>query len=396
MPQPFIHTTRALRDDSRGAWLGLTALTVVFCALWGGWAILTRVPIYATSSHARLVSKARPILVQAREAGALLEVELGVSQVVSQGQPLARLDARQRELELARQRALIKVIDDSELPALKRQIEIMTQMNAVGAQGAVSAANVKESQAQLNEALAQERQAQDLLKRQEKLLGAGAQSEVIVVTQRALVERLAQSVLRWRATLKRARGEGELSLRALEAQRAELERALGALERERAQLEANQRELEYALTRYVVSAPVSGVLTASKPYQVGELVAANEVIAVIVPSGEVILEATFEPRGLTGRIEPGQAARMRLDAFAWARYGELKLTVTEVAREPVEGRLRVLCTIDAMNKVNPQLLRHGLTGTLEITIEEVAPWALLLRQLGQRFDSPPSDDLKPR
>lgn len=396
MPQPFIHTTRALRDDSRGAWLGLSALLVIFCALWGGWATLTRVPVYATTSQARHVSKARPVLVQAREAGALLEVELGVSKVVTQGQVLARVDARQRELELARQRALIKVIDDSELPALKRQLEILSKMSAGGAQGAVSDANVKATLAQLNEALAQEREAQELLKRQEQLLGAGAQAEVIVVTQRALVERLGQSVLRWRATLKRARGEGELELRALERERAELERAIGALERERAELEANQRELEYLLTRYVVRAPVAGVLSASKPYQVGELVAANEVLAVIVPDGEVIVEATFEPRGLTGRIEPGQAARMRLDAFAWTRYGELKLTVTEVAREPVDGRLRVLCAVDDASTTDAKLLRHGLTGTLEITIEEVAPWALLLRQLGQRFDSPPPEDSKPR
>lgn len=387
MPHSFVHTTRALRDQRGGAPSALMLIgLLLFCAGWGYWATHASVPIYATSAQARLVSKQEPVVVQAQAEGPLVEIVSGVATPVAEAQVLARVDGRKLSLELEQQRALLKLIDEVEQPALKRQIELL---EASMSQGATLSARIKESEAQLQESIAAERHAKEELKRQEMLLSVGAQTEAGISAQRALVERLAQGVTRWRSTISRVRGEGGQERRAFGAEVAKLEQAQGTLSRERAALVGSLSQLELALSRYQLTAPISGTLTSPTPRpQVGAIVTLGQPLAIIVPDGPVIVEATFDPKGLSGRVAKGQRAKLRLDAFVWTRYGELELEVIEVAREPVDGLLYVRAALIHEAKLSPQLRRHGLTGRIEVAIEQLTPWALLLRQLGQRLDGP--------
>src|SRR5579864_9610177 len=99
--------------------------------------------------------------------------------------------------------------------------------------------------------------------------------------------------------------------------------------------------------------------------------------------------AQFPPPAAFGRIRPGQPARLRLEGFPWAQYGTVTATVSRVAGEVRDGRVRVELL------VNPQSasripLQHGMPGSVEVQVENVSPAALALRAAGQMIGEPTS------
>ena len=107
----------------------------------------------------------------------------------------------------------------------------------------------------------------------------------------------------------------------------------------------------------------------------------------VVPSGSLKIVADFLPAAALGRLRPGQPARLRLDGFPWAQYGSIGATVTTVASEVRDGRVRVECTVAAQPATRIPL-QHGLLGTLEVEVEQAAPAALVLRAAGQLLAAP--------
>ena len=119
------------------------------------------------------------------------------------------------------------------------------------------------------------------------------------------------------------------------------------------------------------------------------MVREGDLIAAIVPDGRVRAVADFAAPSL-GRLRQGQRARLRLDGFTWTQYGHVDATVTRVASETREQRVRVELTVH--RSADSQIpLRHGMPGIAEIEIERVAPLALLVRSLGRTIsDQPPA------
>lgn len=111
------------------------------------------------------------------------------------------------------------------------------------------------------------------------------------------------------------------------------------------------------------------------------MVAAGQKLATVVPAGELMVVAEFEPSAALGKVRPGQTARLRLDGFPWAQYGSLAATVTQVAGELREQRIRVELT-PAAALPGAFALQHGLPGAVEVDIEQVAPAVLALRAAG--------------
>jgi hypothetical protein len=115
-------------------------------------------------------------------------------------------------------------------------------------------------------------------------------------------------------------------------------------------------------------------------------VAKGQTVAVITPEGTLEIIADYAPSDAVGRIRVGQPARMRAHGFPWTQYGTLNARVTAVSGEAqdrlIEVRLQVL---DAENSAIP--VRHGITGTVEIELEEVSPATLVMRAAGG-FSSP--------
>ena len=78
--------------------------------------------------------------------------------------------------------------------------------------------------------------------------------------------------------------------------------------------------------------------------------------------------AEFLPAVALGRVRAGQPARLRLDSFPWTQYGSLATTVSRVASEVRDGRVRVELTV-ASQPTARLPLQHGLRGTVEVEVE---------------------------
>ena len=163
---------------------------------------------------------------------------------------------------------------------------------------------------------------------------------------------------------------------------------LASLVRERVNLEGLRaasastvvrRETEAERRR--IRAPVSGRLGEVNAIQIGAVVREGERLASIIPQGKVRVVAEFSAPSL-GRVKPGQTARLRLDGFPWTQYGYVDATVTSVASETRDQRVRVeLAVRPVVDSRVP--LQHGMPGAVEVEVERVAPLALLARSLGQ-------------
>ena len=109
-------------------------------------------------------------------------------------------------------------------------------------------------------------------------------------------------------------------------------------------------------------------------------------VAVVIPAGDLRIEAHFPAATAAGRLKPGQPARLRLDGFAWTAFGTAQAEVTRVGTEPREGRLPVELALSWLPPGVPA--EHGLTGLVEVEIERVRPVVLLLRAAGARLPAP--------
>ncbi|MGH9721233.1 MAG: HlyD family secretion protein, partial [Bryobacteraceae bacterium] len=151
--------------------------------------------------------------------------------------------------------------------------------------------------------------------------------------------------------------------------------------------EAAVKRLNADVERYVVRAPASGRLGEVAVLRTGSVVQPGQRLGVIVPAGRLIAVAQFAPSSAIGRIRPGQPARLRLDGFPWAQYGTVDAAVLRVANEIRDGAVRVELAVAAQS--NPRIaIEHGLPGSIEVAVERVTPFTLLLRTAGALQTAP--------
>jgi membrane fusion protein (multidrug efflux system) len=153
--------------------------------------------------------------------------------------------------------------------------------------------------------------------------------------------------------------------------------------------QASIRRLEYEVERRIVRAPVAGQLGEVRPVRAGTVVRPGEQLATVVPAGPPRVVAWL-PVSALGRVKSGQAARLRLEGFAWTHYGTLRAKVTDTGSEAGAGLFRIELALepDEWSLIPRQ---HGLVGSAEVAIEEVSPAVLALRTAGHLLSRrPPS------
>ena len=77
---------------------------------------------------------------------------------------------------------------------------------------------------------------------------------------------------------------------------------------------------------------------------------------------------------------------MKLDGFPWTQYGTLPIRVHRVGTEPRSGVVRVELSIPESARF-PVPVEHGLPGAVEIEVDRLSPFALVLRAAGRRLSS---------
>jgi membrane fusion protein, adhesin transport system len=161
-----------------------------------------------------------------------------------------------------------------------------------------------------------------------------------------------------------------------------LKRTLASLQGQMATTSATIARLEADIDKHRIRAPIDGRIGDVVPLRAGEYVSAGQKLATVIPSGELIIVADFNPAAVLGRVRPGQTARLRLDGFPWAQYGSITATVTRVASEIRDNLVRVEFT--PHSSFPPGIAtQHGLPGAVEVSVEQVAPAVLVVRASGQ-------------
>jgi multidrug resistance efflux pump len=383
MATAFTRTLRHLEPQGTRRFLTTAVAAAALIAVWTTWGTLARVTLYEISGQAHLEVDRAPHAVDSPASGKVVESLLRLDQEVSAGELLVRLDGDAERFSLTEERQKVTALE-AELAALHAQASSIEHARQETARAAHAA--LDEARERVHEAEAPAHYAEQELQRIERLRAG------LLISERD-VERGRADALRARA----AAESSNLSLVRIAREHTARDRdRTAALDQVRAQiahLEGERRRSQVAVLRlnteaerYVVRAPASGRLGDIAALRPGSVVHAGQRLGVIVPAGRLIAVAQFSPASAIGRIRRGQPARLRLDGFPWAQYGTVDATVLRVANEVRDNAVRVELAVAGSN---PRIaIEHGLTGTVEVAVEQVTPLILLLRNAGALQTAP--------
>jgi membrane fusion protein (multidrug efflux system) len=345
---------------------------------WAAWFLLGQVTVYAVTEQARLEVQSAAHPVAPPVTGQIVQTSLAIGREVTEGEILVVLDA-EAERRALRERQSRRAALVEKRAALQRQTQ--TDQQALDVEEKARALALEESRAQVAKAEAAARFADREVEILARLYSRAIVSDLefrkakaTAAMNRAVVQAQALAV---------SRLEQDRLVQAIDrqAQLARLEREAVDLEKEAEIEDAAIGRLEHDLELRRIRAPVSGRVGEVGAYPVGAVVRAAEKLAAIVPPGVPRVVAWF-PADAVGRLQGGQAARLRLTGFPWTQYGTLPATVTDVGNEARDGRVRVECSLDVA-AVSSVPIEHGLPGSAEVALERVTPAVLVLRAAGQ-------------
>jgi membrane fusion protein (multidrug efflux system) len=384
MTTVFSRATQALAADHgrRSRW-GIL-LSAAILGGWAAWGCLARLAVYAVTDTARLEVARAVYPIETPVDGRVAATHLTLGREVRDGEVLVELEAEsqrlQREEEHTRLAALTR-----QLEALR--VEVATTTRALTEAQQVAQVALDEDRAQFQEALARAQFATEEATRSTRLHARGLLAELDLLRVQAEAQRRQAAANSLRLAVDRLQRERQLRQSDRKAQLERLQREITQLEGQRTTVTATLERLAHEMGRRHIRAPVAGRLGEVATLQVGTFVKAGDKLGAVVPAGSLTAVAEFLPSVAMGRVRAGQPARLRLDSFPWTQYGSLATTVSSVASEVRDGRVRVELT------VAPELptrlpLQHGLRGTVEVEVEQATPATLVLRAAGQLLASP--------
>jgi membrane fusion protein (multidrug efflux system) len=378
MATAFTRTVRKLEPQGARRFLVVTVTAAVVIAAWTVWGTLAHVTLYEVSGQARLEVDRATHPVDSPASGRVVESRLRLGQDVAAGEVLLRLDADAEHFALSEEREKVTGLE-AELSALRAQASSIEQAREETARAARS--GLEEAGERLHEAEAPAQYAEQELQRLERLRAALLISERDFEHGRAEALRTRAAADSSKLSLVRLRQEQHARDRDRAAALDEVHAQVARLEGELRASRAVVKRLNVEAERFVVRAPAPGRLGEVATLRSGSVVRAGERLGVIVPTGRLIAVAQFSASSAIGRIRRGQPARLRLDGFPWAQYGTVDAAVLRVANEVRDDGVRV--ELDVATGSNPRIaIEHGLTGTVEVAVEHVTPFILLLRTAG--------------
>lgn len=379
MANHFSRTERALAADKGWAGLVLGVLAAVLLLFWLLWFFAGQVTLYERSRSARVEVRQAPHGVHTPVAGQLLRVTAAVGQQVQAGDVLAELDASMEQARMQEEQARLLAVQPK-LVALSK--EVAAQDAAINANKNAADAALASLQARMREAKA----GADFAREQERRLRAEAEAGGVAkadaLKAAAEASKLAAGMEALDADTKRAGLDATAKNWQLLASVEGLRRSAAGLEGEKqasvATLERAQREA----ARKVLRAPVAGTVAELPAWSPGVYVTEGQKLATVVPAGELVVVAQFNAASALGRLQIGQPAQLRLDGFPWTQFGMAHATVRKVASETRDGTLRVEFSA-AQTLAAGMALRHGMPGSVEVSVGQVSPAGLVWRLFGQ-------------
>jgi membrane fusion protein (multidrug efflux system) len=383
LASPFSRTTRSLAKDTSRFSLVVWLIAALLLGSWMAWFLFGTVNVYEVSKRARIEVRQAAHSIEASLPGRIVSTSLSIGQEVRLGDVLVELDATAERLRLLEEEARLKAISPR-MESLRKEIALREQVSARDQQAAVSATEAARFRGA--EMLAAAEFAKDNARRlkEESSFGGVAQVEALRALNESQKLEAARDALN--SEVRRLESDAQTRISQNLAQVQNLHGALAALEGDMATIGATVARLKLDIDRHLVRAPISGRIGEAPPLRTGANIAQGQKLAMIVPQGDLMIVADFNPAAVLGRIKAGQHATLRLDGFPWAQYGGVDARVSRVASEVRDGQARVeFAVIPASSPKG--LLQHGLPGTIEVSVDSVTPAVMILRAAGQMLSA---------
>lgn len=364
-------------DRSALSWPALAVLGLVMVG-WGVWFFQGKVRVYAVAQSARTEVDQLAHAVQSPVAGVVSESRLELGKYIKKGDVLLVLDAMPERLQLAQEEAKLKG-QLRMLAVLEKQLEAEREAKAAQAAALGAAVGAAAARGKVVRTVQEQAAAEDQVMKQLRADALATGMEALKSASELKKQQAEALAAQFEVGRVAASGQTEQKDRAVQV--VKLEHEVTSLQADIELSAATVTRFEHEIERRTIRAAVDGVVADMSPAPAGTMLAIGQKIAVLVPQGSNQVVARFAPAEAIGRVKPGQQAIVRLDAFPWTEYGVLKARVHRVAHEPQDGVVRTELDIASGNDRIP--LGHGLTGSVEIELEETSPFRLLLRVAGQ-------------
>ncbi|HEY0476367.1 MAG TPA: HlyD family efflux transporter periplasmic adaptor subunit [Kofleriaceae bacterium] len=378
----------------------LVALGALGLAGLVAWAVGARVPVMKVSSQARIEPHNAVYRLEPLGGGRVVRSLLNLDEEVKKGDLLIEFDTRSERLELEQSKATAEAAEQ-ELAVVRDQIA--NKKAELAASNLVDEVAVREAMEKEGEIVPRHRLAEERAQLAQKS-PSGSISELEKLERLTDVDALDHASRSQSLAIIRIRREQAVRRQTASAQ-------LLGLRREELRIEGQLRELkvgidrfEYQIEKKHYRAPASGRLVDVAELAAGDFIAEGQRLGTILASdAEVRVRARF-PKEMTGILQPGQTAQLKLDGYPWTIYGTVPAKVTRVGTEPgiaatpeaIPGTVRVELDIQTPADARIQL-RHGLTATVEIEVARVSPVALLMRAIGEwHIAEPPPEAQRAR
>ncbi len=365
---------------------GIVIASMVF-GLWCWWFVAAEVPVYEVTDDAWIEAVDAAHRTAAPVSGRVVEANLEIGRWVEKGDPLVVLSG----LRAARQ--LSKEIERRE--GAGKRLVVLDSIRKVTEEGANAARlgdrkELERARADHQAAVADGRLASAEVERARQLHGEGLVSDADLERAGARVAQTKAIVLSWEAEIVHL--ESEIRRNNSERSRAlaEIDSRVAALEVEEGIAGHGSAELASELEERTIKAPISGWLGRVSPCRPGSVLMAGDLVAVVIPDGDLKVSARFRAGPGLGRIGSGQPARLRLHALPWMRFGQIEAEVVRIGQETVDGLLSVECRLlsDSQHSAD---LQHGMQGTLVVEVDRMSPLELVLTLAGKSRSRPGGD-----
>ena len=362
---------------------GRTMVAAFFVVL-----VMALVAFAATQGFARKESVAGVLVpaggvmrLVAPQAGVVVSVGAAQGRAVRAGEAVVRLSTEQAsatgptQAAVAQSLALRQANLKDELGQQGRQSQ--TQIAALDAR----AASVETALSQQEREIALQRErvqvVRDVAARYPDLVRSGAVSPVEaaekqteVLDQQGRLSELERARVALQAELANVRAErATLPLQA-SRESLQMQREIQALAQAQAENDV-RREAD-------VLAPRAGEV-ATLLAQPGQSVVAGQMLATLLPAGAVLEAELYVPTRSAGFVRPGTAVWLRVDAFPYARYGQLPAHVREVSQSALPAGDLAAEGADASSPDAASVYRVRVTLDAGASTDDVQAWRRSLK-----------------
>jgi HlyD family secretion protein len=390
---------------------GAVVLSVGLLAAALAWAALTPADLVVRArgrvrplvTPQSVFSTARAEVLSAGTGGRVVEVYFREGDEVAEGALLVRLEARQLDNEIAKERQTIRAAEE-ELANLSR----LEELTARQFEAARARAEAELAQAQEEVRQAELRRAVDIRSAEVELEAVRAEEaryRRVAAGSAVSAAELDQTIGRRREAeqkLERARlpvltGRVRTAERALEqvghdyaVRRKELELKRKVKEGEQAAVRIGLAGRELERRQSEIRAPLSGIITRGD-LKVGDVLEPGKPALEIAQQAGFLFEATV-PSEEVGHLQVGMPARVKLDAFDYQRYGTVGGTVCFLSPDsgPAGGQPQPAYTVRIAldgDRVGRGELRGqvklGMAGEADVVTGQESLLTLLVKRIRQ-------------